>query len=59
MSQPVTSAGLQSAIAAQAPAPSSNRRAAIQLIRQTLRKQDATDDEMDDALEALVELSKD
>lgn len=59
MSEVVKSAGLQSALAAQgAPAPSP-RRAAIQLIRQTLRKQDATDDEMDEALEALVELSKD
>ena len=63
MADVVRSAGLQAALASEggsssAPSPSP-RRAAIQLIRQTLRKQDVTDEEMDDALEALVELSKD
>lgn len=41
-------------------APVSNpRREAIRVIRQVLRKQDASDDELDDAYEALVELAKD
>jgi hypothetical protein len=34
------------------------RRELIKSIRSVIRRQDATDDEMDDALEALVELSK-
>jgi hypothetical protein len=64
MSQVVKTAGLQAALAsvgpsAQEKAPTSPRRQRVQLIRQVLRKQDASDDEMDDALEALIELSKD
>lgn len=57
----VTSAGLQAALAGQsqgAPA-ASPRRQRVALVRQVLRKPDATDDEMDDALEALLELAKD
>jgi hypothetical protein len=38
---------------------SSPRREAIRLIRATLRKQDASEDELDDAYEALLELAKD
>jgi hypothetical protein len=60
VSEVVKSAGLQTALASQkGPAPASPRRASIQLIRQTLRKHDSTDEEVDEALEALVELSKD
>ena len=54
----VKSAGLQSVLAATAPS-ASPRRTRIQLIRTALRKSDATDDEVDDALEALLELAKD
>jgi hypothetical protein len=53
----IKTAGLQEAVAAQASA--SPRREAIRLIRSTLRKQDASDEEVDDALEALLELAKD
>lgn len=52
MAEPITTAGRQ------APAPDP-RKEAIKLIRIALRKPDATDDEVDSALEALVELSKD
>jgi hypothetical protein len=53
MSAPITTAGL-------APAPTADpRKEAIKLIRTTLRKADSTDDEVDSALEALIELSKD
>lgn len=41
----------------EAPA-TSPRREAIKLIRATLRKQESSDEEVDEALEALVELSK-
>lgn len=54
MAEPITTAGL----APGAP-PADPRKEAIRLIRTTLRKPDATDDEMDSALEALIELSKD
>jgi hypothetical protein len=62
MNEVIKTAGLQEALAA-APAVSveapSPRREAISLIRSTLRKVDASDDEVDDALEALLELAKD
>lgn len=62
MSEMVKSAGLQAALASaagpQGPSPSP-RRERVRLIRQVLRKTDATDDELDDAYEALIELSKD
>lgn len=35
------------------------RRLAIREIRATIRRSDATDDEVDDALDALIELAKD
>jgi len=35
-----------------------SRRDAVRLVREALFKPDATDDDRDDALEALVELSK-
>lgn len=44
---------------ADAPPPVDPRREAIKAVRAVLRKVSATDDEVDDALEALVELSKD
>lgn len=50
LAEPITNAGT--------PAPSP-RKDAIRLIRTALRKQDATDDEVDGALEALLELAKD
>jgi hypothetical protein len=50
---PITTAG------AADPAPSDPRKDAIRVIRTTLRKADATDDEVDGALEALLELAKD
>lgn len=53
MADVIISAGLEPS----APATSS-RREAIKLIRATLRKQDSSDEEVDEALEALVELSK-
>lgn len=54
MADPILTAG-----AAQ-PAPQADpRKDAIRLIRTALRKPDATDDEVDSALEALIELSKD
>jgi hypothetical protein len=40
------------------PAPASARKEAIATIRSALRKQTATDAEVDDALEALVELAR-
>lgn len=54
MAAPVVSAGLTLPVEA-----TSTRREAIRLIRATLRKQESSDDEVDEALEALVELSKD
>lgn len=39
--------------------PTSLRREAIAVIRATLRRAEASDAEVDDALDALVELSKD
>jgi hypothetical protein len=50
---PITTAGQAD------PAPADPRKDAIRLIRTALRKPDATDDEVDSALEALIELSKD
>lgn len=50
---PITTAGLDSAPAADP------RKSAIKVIRTALRKPDATDDEVDSALEALIELAKD
>jgi hypothetical protein len=50
---PITTAGRDEAPAA------NPRKDAIRLIRTALRKPDATDDEVDSALEALIELSKD
>lgn len=62
MAEVIKTAGLTEAVAAQgspsASAPSP-RRDAIRIIRSTLRNQQASDDEVDDALEALLELSKD
>ena len=52
MAEPITTAGRERSI------PTSPRRDAIRLIRAALRKQDASDDEVDEALEALVELAK-
>lgn len=61
MSDVIDNAGLQSALvetsASAAPA-ATPRRQAISLVRTALRKQDATDEEVDDALEALLELAK-
>lgn len=54
MAAPITTAGM----ADPQPAPDP-RKEAIKLIRTALRKPDATDDEVDSALEALVELAKD
>jgi hypothetical protein len=51
--EPITTAGLTPAAAADP------RKDAIRLIRTALRKADATDAEYEEALEALVELSKD
>lgn len=54
MADPIVTAGRAD------PQPAPNpRKEAIRLIRTALRKPDATDDEVDSALEALVELSKD
>ena len=55
----VNSAGLQSALAAQPVSAVSPRRTRIALIRAALRKADSTDDEVDDAIEAILELAKD
>lgn len=41
------------------PAPRPGRRDVIRAIRAALRRQDATDDEVDDALDTLVELARD
>jgi hypothetical protein len=54
MAIPITTAGQ-----AAEPAATSPRREAIKAIRAKLRQSDITDDEYDDALEALVELTKD
>lgn len=59
MSEVVKTAGLQEALVSSATYPSSPRRDAIKLIRATLRNQAASDEEVDDALDALIELSKD
>jgi len=53
MAELIFSAGL-----AEAAKPTSTRRDAIKMIRATLRKQESSDDEVDEALEALIELSK-
>jgi hypothetical protein len=55
MSGPITTAGRATDVQPQL----DPRREAIRLIGRTLRKQDSTDDEVESALEALVELSKD
>jgi hypothetical protein len=54
MAEPITTAGR--AVRKQA---DDTRKDAIRLIRTALRKPDATDAEVDSALEALVELAKD
>ncbi len=53
MAEPITTAGLDAKPAADP------RKDAIRLIRTALRRADATDAEYEEALEALVELSKD
>lgn len=54
MAEPIKTAGRAM------PAPQANpRKDALRLIGRTLRKQDATEDEVTDALEALAELTKD
>ena len=53
MAAPILTAGL-----ADPQPPANPRREAIKAIRAKLRQADATDDEVDDALEALVELTK-
>lgn len=53
MAAPITTAGRADET------PANPRKDAIRLIRTALRKPDATDDEVDSALEALIELSKD
>lgn len=55
MAELIVSAGRSTATAAPA---TSSRRDAIKLIRATLRKQESSDEDVDEALEALVELSK-
>lgn len=61
MGDVIDNAGLQTALVEGAPSKSAAtpRRKAISLVRSTLRKADASDDEVDDALEALLELAKD
>lgn len=54
LAAPITTAGREPDAPAASP-----RKDAIRLIRTALRKQDATDDEVDGALEALLELAKD
>lgn len=54
MALPITTAG-----ATDTAPPADPRKEALRLIRTALRKPDATDDEYEQALEALVELSKD
>lgn len=54
LAEPILTAGRD-----EAPAQSDPRKNAIRHIRTTLRKADATDTEVDDALEALLELAKD
>lgn len=44
--------------APEGPAPKSPRREVVAAVRSVLRRLDASDDELDDALEALVELAK-
>lgn len=56
MADPIITAGRAQL---QAESPQDTRRAALKLVREALRKPDATDDEYEAALEALVELSKD
>ena len=56
MAEPILTAGGGAPAPAQKPDP---RKDAIRLIRTALRKADSTDDEVDSALEALVELAKD
>jgi len=53
LAAPILDAGKEAAPAADP------RKDAIRSIRATLRKSDATDDEVDGALEALLELAKD
>lgn len=56
MAEVISTAGL---VTPEAPKPANPRRDAVKLIRAALRNPTATDDEVDDALEALVELAKD
>jgi hypothetical protein len=57
MAQVIDTAGLTPASAPSQPV-ENPRRAAVRAIRLVLRKPDATDDELDDAYEALLELAK-
>jgi hypothetical protein len=57
MAEVISTAGLGDAF--EGAKPEHPRRDAIRVIRATLRNQTATDDEVDDALDALVELAKD
>lgn len=54
MLEVITTAGLGPVISS----PENPRKARFRAIREALFKQDATDDEREDALEALTELSK-
>ncbi len=54
MSEPIFTAGLTTVQAAPNP-----RRDAIRAVRAVMRNPKSTDEDVDDALEALVELSKD
>ncbi len=56
MAEVISTAGL---VVPADPKPENPRREAVRLIRATLRNQAATDDEVDDALDALIELAKD
>jgi hypothetical protein len=57
MSDIITTAGLEAAFSSDTRV--NRRKEAIKEIRSKLRRQDATDDEWDDALDALIELSQD
>lgn len=59
MSEVITTAGRAGLAEALTASPAeSPRREMIKRLRATLRKPEATDDEVDDALEALVELAR-
>lgn len=57
MSDIITTAGLETAFSNDTRV--NRRKEVIKEIRSKLRRQDATDDEWDDALDALIELSQD